>query len=312
MSVSVTSLIVWACRGGNERRIFVGLGRVSHGEAADGGPRGHIPGRAQDRIPENDQLGHNTQEVQVRPIREQEVPQPQHLRQRRRARAQRQHGREGVQLGRHALADQVQRQLRVHDGQHLVHEREALVHAVHGAAHVARALVRDEAVERHERLGLAARGVQERRREHVHALHVGARVAGAGAAAGVGALGRERERARAGAGRGGLQLGAAVGVGGVREPGGGGVVGARVPGVVQLPGDGVEEADQAGLADAAAEEGVGGEGAEGVVADLGVGGRGAAVDEGEIVVGVEDGGVEEDHPDVDAERGLVGSSVGLE
>jgi hypothetical protein len=41
--------------------------------------------------------------------------------------------------------------------------------------------------------------------------------------------------------------------------------------VVEFPGYGVEEADEACFADAAAEEGVGGEGAEGVVADLGVG-----------------------------------------
>jgi hypothetical protein len=62
--------------------------------------------------------------------------------------------------------------------------------------------------------------------------------------------------------------------------------------VVQLPGHGVEEPDQAGLADAPAEERVGGQRAEGVVADLGIGGRGAAVDKVEVGVGLEDGGVE--------------------
>lgn len=73
---------------------------------------------------------------------------------------------------------------------------------------------------------------------------------------------------------------------------------------MELPSYGVEEADEACFAYAAAEEGVGGQGTEGVVADLGVGGGGAAVDEGEVVVCGEDGGVEEDEPDVDAERGL--------
>jgi len=56
-------------------------------------------------------------------------------------------------------------------------------------------------------------------------------------------------------------------------------------GVVKPPGDGVEEADQAGLADATAEQGVGRQSAEGVVADLGVGGRRAAMDEREVFIG---------------------------
>lgn len=75
-------------------------------------------------------------------------------------------------------------------------------------------------------------------------------------------------------------------------------------GVVQLPGDGVEEADQAGLADATAKQRVGGEGTEGVVAYFGVGGRGAPVDEGEVVIGGHDGGVEEHQPDVYPQRRL--------
>lgn len=61
---------------------------------------------------------------------------------------------------------------------------------------------------------------------------------------------------------------------------------------MQLPGDGVEEADQTRLADAPAEQGVGRQGAEGVVADLGVGGRRAAVDELQVGVGFEEGRVE--------------------
>ena len=52
-----------------------------------------------------------------------------------------------------------------------------------------------------------------------------------------------------------------------------------LPGVMKLPGDGVEEADETSLADATAEERVGGQGAEGVVTDLGISGRGAAVDQ---------------------------------
>ena len=61
--------------------------------------------------------------------------------------------------------------------------------------------------------------------------------------------------------------------------------------VVELPRNGVEQSDQAGLADTATEEGICCEGAESVVSDLGVGGRSAAVDEGKVVVGREDGSV---------------------
>lgn len=47
---------------------------------------------------------------------------------------------------------------------------------------------------------------------------------------------------------------------------------------MKFPGDGVEETDEGGFADAALEERVCGEGAEGVVADFGVGGGRAAMD----------------------------------
>lgn len=53
---------------------------------------------------------------------------------------------------------------------------------------------------------------------------------------------------------------------------------ALLAGVVQSPRDRIEEADKAGLADATAEERVGSEGPEGVVADLGIRRRCASVD----------------------------------
>ena len=120
----------------------------------------------------------------MRPVREQKVPKLQHLRQRRRAGAHGQHRRESVHLRLHALADQVGRQFRVQDGKALVHEFETVVHAVHGAADVARALARDEAVEGDEGFGFGTGGVEEGRAEDVHALHVDAW----GGAAGFGAL----------------------------------------------------------------------------------------------------------------------------
>lgn len=79
--------------------------------------------------------------------------------------------------------------------------------------------------------------------------------------------------------------------------------------VVKTPRDGVEDAGDAVLCDAAAEQRVALEGAEGVVLDFGVGGRGALADEVEVDVGFGDGRVEQDQPNVDAEFGLEGESV---
>ena len=69
---------------------------------------------------------------------------------------------------------------------------------------------------------------------------------------------------------------------------------------MKFPGDGVEEADEGGFADAALEERVCGEGAEGVVADFGIGGGGAAMDEVEVGVCGEGGRIKEDQPNVNA------------
>jgi hypothetical protein len=78
----------------------------------------------------------------------------------------------------------------------------------------------------------------------------------------------------------------------------------RLVGVLQLPGDCVEDAGEGVVCYSAAEEGVCGQGAEGVIADLVVGGRCALADEVEVGVGVERGGVEEDEPCVWTEVGL--------
>lgn len=80
--------------------------------------------------------------------------------------------------------------------------------------------------------------------------------------------------------------------------------------VVQAPGDGIEEADETCLADASAEQRVGGEGAESIVADLGVRRGRAAVDESKIVVGGEDRSVKKDDPDVDTQRRLFNGALG--
>ena len=116
----------------------------------------------------------------------QKVPKLEHFRQRRRAGAEGEDGGKGVELGVHALGEQVVGQLVVDDGQALVDEGQTFMHAVHGAAHVARAFARQEAVEGDEGFGFAAGGVEEGRAEDVHALHVDAWFCGAG----FGAVGR--------------------------------------------------------------------------------------------------------------------------
>lgn len=241
----------------------------------------------EDLGPHNGKLRHDADNVKMRPVGEQEIPEAQDLGQGRGAGAEGEDGGEGVDLGRHALGGEVGGKLGVDDGEDPVDEGEAAVHAVHGAADVAGALPCQERVEGDEGLGLAPRGVEEGSGEDVHALDVGARGAVGGLLRGVAGQARAGHGGPARRHRELLLLLLLLLLRGL-----------VVPGVVQLPGDGVEQPDQAGLADPSAEEGVGGEGSERVVADLGVGGRGSSVDQGEVVVRGHDGCVEKDEPDV--------------
>lgn len=138
------------------------------------------PRAAENSIAHHDQLGDDAQNIQMGAMREQEVPELEHFGQRRRASAEGQDGGEGVELGVHAFGEQVVGELVVDEGEALVDEGETLVHAVHGAADVAGAFARQEAVEGDEGFGFAARGVQEGRAEHVHPLHVDAGFCDAG------------------------------------------------------------------------------------------------------------------------------------
>lgn len=126
--------------------------------------RKNKPRRTQQLVPHHDELGDDAGNIQVRAVGKEEVPEAQDLGKGRRTGAQGQHGRKGVDLGRQPLRRQVQAQLDVDDRQHLVDERQAPVHAVHSPANVPRTLFREQSMERHKGLGLAARGVQERRR----------------------------------------------------------------------------------------------------------------------------------------------------
>lgn len=232
----------------------------------------------------------------------------QYLGQGRRTRAHGQDRRERVQLCLHALGKQVRGQLRLDDLQTPVDQSQSAVHAVHGAADVPGALAGDERVEQGKGLDFAAGGVEERRAEHVHALHVDRRVARdviaavvAAAAAGRGSVfdllgdaGRrvDQELHLPSSRRGRTRLGSVFRLG-----------------VVDFPGDRVEQPDQAGFGDATLEQRVGCQGAERVVANLRVRRRAAAVDEGEVVVRRNGGYVQEDQPQVYAICGLAGREL---
>lgn len=74
--------------------------------------------------------------------------------------------------------------------------------------------------------------------------------------------------------------------------------------IMQLPSNGIQDAGQAVLGDASAEERVRGKSAEGVVADLGVGRGGSLAHEIQIDVGADGRSVQEGQPDVYAQLGL--------
>jgi hypothetical protein len=254
-----------------------------------------IPWAVQDVGPDQDELRNNAEQVQVRAVCEQKVPQLQDLRQRRCACAHGQDGCEGVNLGLHAMRHQVLEQLRVHDLEHAVHKRQSFVHALHRPAHIARTLLRDQPLEARKSLHLALGRVQERSAQDVHTLHV------------TNLLGVIRDRRARGAIRVPRQNRGIRGPAKLRQRRGRlPAVDAGLVGVVEAPCDGVEDACDAVLRDAAAEQGVALERAERVVQDLGVGGRRALSDEVEVDLGAQRRRIEQDQPDVDAQVGLGG------
>lgn len=125
-------------------------------------------------------------------------------------------------------------------------------------------------MEGRECFGLAACRVQEWRGQHIHALDIDASF---GSKARLGTFGGECQRACAVlGGRTGTTVnslgrrflvvsgeGLTTGRDGLRA------------GLVEFPGNSIQQTDEGGLAHAAAEKRVGGQGTEGVVADFGVG-----------------------------------------
>lgn len=226
--------------------------------------------------------------------------------------AEGQDGREGVEFGVHALGEQVRRELRLDDFEAPIDEAQSTVDAVHGAADVARAFAGDEGMEERVGLDLAAGGVEERRAQDVHALHVDGGVDGdiAATAARDAAATRCRD-ARFGflLGDAGRRVDKQLDVASTRRRAG---FGAQLLPlfVVERPRDRVEQANQTGFRDTAFEQRIGGEGAEGIVADLRISRGAAAVNEREVVVGRYGGDIQQDEPKVDPICGLENRSAG--
>lgn len=107
-----------------------------------------------------------------------------HLGQWRRAGAECQHRRKGVELRLHPLGEEIGGKLRLDDLEASVDQPQTPVDAVHGAADIAGAFAGNEIVKQGEGLDFAARHVQKGRAENVHPLHVDGRLAGDGFAAG--------------------------------------------------------------------------------------------------------------------------------
>lgn len=182
---------------------------------------------------------------------------------------------------------------------------------IHCSSNVSGAFFGKERVKGREGFDFASSSIQERSSQHVHALHVGSRFRrssigvfrrerkGAGT---VLCSGRRSVRLRDVATRAADTIGRDERLSAARRA-------TLLLRIVELPRDGVQKTDQARFANAAAEEGVGGQSSKGVVSDLGIGRRGASVDETKIFIRVENRRVEEYEPDVDSGSRLVDVSL---
>ena len=214
-------------------------------------------------------------------VRKQEVPQLQHLGQRRGTGAHGQDRGERVQLRLHVLRLQVARELGVDNGQALFHQRQAFVHPVHRPPDVPGALLRNEPVEGDKRFGLTPGSVEERSTQDVHALDIDTWFRPTR----FGSVGRCRCRRALGVlddGRSVLQFRAPPFVGRIHQ----GRLGKLFNlGIMELPRYRIEETDQGGFTDSTLEEGVGSKRSESVVSDLGISWRRSTADKLEIAIG---------------------------
>lgn len=178
--------------------------------------------------------------------------------------------------------------------------------AVHASSDVARDFMDDEASEGGKGLCFAPRSIQEGRSHHIHALDVSdvrlAKVPGV-ARIGDGCHGAQGVARTDGAGRVEVVAVETLGnaQGGWRDASGP----ARLVGVIELPGHGIEDAGQAVLGHASSKQRIRGQSAKGIISNLGICRRGTELHQIQIGVGVEGRGVEQYQPDVDAQFRLL-------
>jgi hypothetical protein len=257
-----------------------------------------IPWAGEKLVSDQDQLCDNAKQIHVRAVSKTEVPQLENFRKRRSAGTHSQHASESIDAGLHAFACQVGRQFGIYDGEDLVDQSQTSVDAIHGASYITRALDSDEAIECSKGLCLATSGVQERGSHDVHALNIADM---SSAVASFGTLGASYGSAVSRGGRRDLvrvtvdALGYRQGR--RRHPS----IDTRLVGIVQLPGNGIENTRETVFGDATAEQRVCGQGAERVVADLGIGRRGTLSHKIQVAIGTERRHVEQDEPDIDAQ-----------
>jgi hypothetical protein len=225
-----------------------------------------IPWAGEKLVSDQDQLCDNAKQIHVRAVSKTEVPQLENFRKRRSAGTHSQHASESIDAGLHAFACQVGRQFGIYDGEDLVDQSQTSVDAIHGASYITRALDSDEAIECSKGLCLATSGVQERGSHDVHALNIA-----------------DMSSAVASFGTLGASYGSGYRQGRRRHPS----IDTRLVGIVQLPGNGIENTRETVFGDATAEQRVCGQGAERVVADLGIGRRGTLSHKIQVAIGTE-------------------------
>ncbi len=169
-----TALILFACNGGKDRRTWFGLHALycQHKTYTGPTPTRDLPVRAQDLIPDKDQLSDNAEDIQVHSVCEQKIPQLQNLRQGWCTRAYRRHTSKSIDVRIQPLTLQVMVELRITNLQYLIDQLQSMVYAFHASADVARHFCGEELVQRNKGLDFRPSSVEERSGEDVHALHI--------------------------------------------------------------------------------------------------------------------------------------------
>lgn len=147
-----------ATSAGNDRSNLFGLMPVSVGFTKQFDDL-YSPGRIEQIVAHHYQLRNDTDDIEVRSIGEQKVPQSQDFRQRWRAGAESQYRGKGVDLGGQAFIHQMQMESNINNGEHLVDQFQTVVNTRHGSANIAGNLFGQQAMECTESFHLAAGGI---------------------------------------------------------------------------------------------------------------------------------------------------------